>query len=97
MRNDVFTIKELMIDCAEIGAAKVLKTLEPKSDELTQREAFEKFGQGWVRDCVKRGLIKGQRKGPAKNSPVYFSKTELMAVRNAEKASRLETFLNTNI
>lgn len=86
-----------MVSCAELGGAHVMKSLQPKSDDLTQNEAFDKFGQGWVRSCVRRELIKGKRKGPAKNSPIYFSKAELMAVRNAEKASRLGVFDNTKL
>jgi hypothetical protein len=97
MTNDLFAIKELMIECAELGAAMALKTLQPKSDELTKRQVFEKFGRAWLEDMERRDLIKGKRKGPAKNSPVYYSKAELMALRNAEKASQLGTFLNTNL
>ena len=97
MTNDLYSIKELMTGCAEMGAANLMKSLQPKSDDLTQNEAFDKFGQGWVRGHVKNDLIRGKRKGPAKNSPIYFSKAELMAVRNAEKASRLGVFDNTTI
>lgn len=86
-----------MISCSELGAATMMKSLQPKSDDMTQNEAFDKFGQGWVRGHVKNDLIRGKRKGPAKNSPIYFSKAELMAVRNAEKASRLETFKDIKI
>ena len=95
--NDLHAIKELMTGCAELGAANLMKSLQPKSDELTQNEAFEKFGQGWVRTCVKRELIKGKRKGPAKNSPIYYSKSELVAVRNSEKLARLGVFSDTKI
>ena len=42
-------------------------------------------------------MIKGKRKGPAKNSPIYYSKAELMAVRNALKAERLGVFSDTKI
>jgi len=97
MTNDLYSIKELMISCAELGAANLMKTLQPKSDDLTQNEAFKKFGEAWVRGHVKTDLIRGYRKGPAKNSPIYYSKAELLAVRNAEKASRLGTFDNTKI
>lgn len=86
-----------MVSCAELGAANLMKTLQPKSDDLTQNEAFEMFGQGWIRDCRRRDLIHGKRKGPAKNSPIYYSKAELLAVRNAEKAARLGTFSNIKI
>jgi hypothetical protein len=87
--KDLFEIKELMISCSEMGAANMLKTLQPNSDDLTQNQAFEKFGKAWVLNHKKIGLITGKRKGPAKNSPVYFSRAELLAVRNAEKAVRL--------
>lgn len=97
MTNDLFSIKELMSGMAELGAANLMKTLQPKTDDLTQNEAFEKFGQGWVRGHVKNDLVRGYRKGPAKNSPIYYSKLELMTVRNAEKVSRLGTFINTKI
>ena len=97
MTNDLYAIKELMSGCAEMGAALLMKTLKPRTDDLTQNEAFEKFGQGWVRAHAKNDLIRGYRKGPAKNSPIYYSKAELMAVRNAEKASRLEIFKDTKI
>lgn len=97
MIKDIYTIKELMTSCAEVGAANMARTLQPKSDELTQNEAFEKFGQGWVRECVRRELIKGKRKGPAKNSPIYYSKSELVAVRNSEKLARLGVFSDTKL
>lgn len=97
MTNDLHAIKDLMTSCAELGAANLMKTLQPKTDDLTQNEAFSQFGQGWVRNCVKRDLIHGKRKGPAKNSPIYYSKAELLAVRNAEKAARLGTFSNIKI
>ena len=97
MTNDLFAIKELMVGCAELGAAVCLKTLQPKSDDLTQREAYQKFGEAWVKKGVRSNLLKKTRKGPAKNSPIYYSKAELLTVRNAEKASQLGTFINTKI
>ena len=97
MNLDLFQIKSLMIECAELGAAMTLKTLQPKSDDLTQNQAYAMFGEGWIRTCKAKGLIKGKRKGPAKNSPIYFSKAELMAVLNAQKAQRFGIFSDTNI
>ena len=97
MNMDLFQIKSLMIECAELGATMALKTLQPKSDELTKNQAYDKFGEGWVDNCIKHEFIKGKRKGPAKNSPIYFSKAELMAVRNAQKAERFGIFENTKI
>jgi len=97
MNKDLHAIKELMTSCAEVGAANMAKTLQPKSDELTQNDAYAKFGEGWIKECVKRELIRGKRKGPAKNSPIYYSKSELVAVRNSEKLARLGVFSDTKI
>ena len=97
MINDLYSIKELMSGMAELGAANLMKSLQPKTDDLTQNKAFDKFGQAWIRGHVKNDLIKGYRKGPAKNSPIYYSKAELLTVRNAEKASRLGTFKDIKI
>lgn len=92
-----YTIKELMIDCAEMGAARVLKTLQPKSDDLTQRVAYQKFGEAWVDRCYREGLIKRKRKGVYRNSPVYYSNAELLSIRATLKASAHGILENTNI
>ncbi len=97
MTNDLYNIKELMAGMAELGAATVLKTLQPKTDSLTQRQAWDKFDKVWVAECVRKDLIQGRRKGPAKNSPIYYSKLELLTLKQAYKASRLGTFDNTKI
>lgn len=97
MITDLFSIKSLMIDCAELGAANLMKSLKPKSDDLTKNEAYRIFGEGWVKNCLKKDLIQGERKGPAKNSPIYFSRVQLLAVRNAQKAQRFGVFSDIKI
>lgn len=97
MTTDLYSIKTLLIDCAELGAANYAKSVQPKSDDLTQNEAFDKFGKAWVLLQKQNDLVKGKRKGPAKNSRIYFSNAELMAVRNAQKAERLGIFSDTKI
>lgn len=97
MITDLFSIKNLMIDCAELGAANYAKSVQPKSDDLTQNEAFDKFGKAWVLHHKQKDLIRGKRKGPAKNSPIYFSRAELTALRNAQKAERFGIFSDNKI
>lgn len=97
MTNELFLIKNLMIDCAEMGAARYAKSIKPKSDELTQRQAYILFGEAYVKQCVQDGLIARKRKGVAKNSPVYYSRTEILAAKNAKNASRLGMFDGTKI
>ncbi len=81
---DIFDLKQLFIDAAEIAVACHEKGSKPKTDELTQRDAYKKFGEAWVKNCVKRGLVKKFRKGTSKNSPLYYSRTELLAARKSE-------------
>lgn len=97
MTNEVYLIKELMISCAELGALSCMKSLQPKTDDITQLQAYKKFGEGWIKSCLKKDLIQKSRRGTAKNSPIYFSKIELLAVRNAQKASQLGVFNNTRL
>lgn len=86
-----------MTECAELGAAKCLKNIQPTSDELTQRQAYKKFGEAWVRKCVQEDIVVKHRKGGCKNSPIYYSRAELLAAKNAENASRLGIFENTRL
>ena len=92
-----YSIRELLQDCVEMGAARILKELKPKSDDLTQREAFKKFGEAWVRECYSKGLIKKKRKGVHKNSPVYYSNSELLNLRATLKASAHGLLNNTDL
>lgn len=96
MEEQLYKIKQLMISCAEVGAARVMKAYEPKADRLTQRQAFIFFrdrdtqfggefthGEAWVRQMVREGLLHPQRTGKSQNSPLYYSKHELLSVRAA--------------
>ena len=107
MKSELYKIKNLLIDVAEVGAARVLKAYEPKADRLTQRQAFVFFrerdtafggefthGEAWIRKMVKEGHITPIRGGKAANSPLYYSKAELLAVRAACDAKRFKTFDN---
>lgn len=89
-------IKQLMIMSAELGAARVMQVYEPQSDRLTQRQAYLFFrerdtrfhgafthGKVWVEEMVRKGMLHPVRKGAGKNSPLYYSKAELLAARAA--------------
>jgi hypothetical protein len=53
------------------------------------------FGEAWVKKCVKTGLAERKRRGESKNSPVYYSKTELLEIRAAERANKSNVFAGT--
>lgn len=76
--------KRLLQSIAELAAANVVKMLHPLSDEISKTEAYRLFGRRWVDHYVHEGAIIGRRNGPGANSKVIFSRSELLALRDAE-------------
>ena len=81
----VSAIKIEILDLADIIAAAALRKLRPAEDDLTMRQAYKEFDRAWLEYHVSRHRIKGRRKGPHKNSPIIFSRTELLALKEAER------------
>jgi len=77
--------KNMMMDMSELGAAQYVKSVTPNLDELSEREAFRKFGEAKVKKWLKLSLIQARRNGSAKNSKKSYSYSELLAVSKAEK------------
>lgn len=82
---DLFTLKQEMMEMAQLAVQAIVKDVMPVSDELTTRQAYKKFGRRWVDKQIKNKTIKGRRKGTAENSPVIYSRFELMAIKQAEE------------
>lgn len=70
MEMELYKIKQLMMSCAEVGAARVMQAYEPKADMLTQRQAYTFFrerdtkfngsfthGKAWVEEMVRRDML----------------------------------------
>jgi hypothetical protein len=53
------------------------------------------FGEAWVKRCTKIGLATKKRRGTHKNSPLYYSKAELMKIKAAERANNANVFAGT--
>ena len=99
MTDQQYLIKNLLIGAAELGAATQRKYDHPRLDLITQREAYKFFeerdtvygevfthGEAWVKKMVKEVKLHPKRKGRSDNSPLMYSKTEMIAVYNAEYA-----------
>jgi hypothetical protein len=95
MTDDLFLIKRTIADIVEVALSRHQGNENPASDDLTQRQAYEMFGEAWVKKCVKLGLADKKRRGIAENSPIYYSKTELMSIRAAERANKSNVFAGT--
>ena len=110
MDDELYKIRKFLTGVAEAGAAQLQKDLDPKSDRLTQRQAFSFFkardtqfggefthGEAWVRAMTKAGHLHPVRIGKAANSPIYYSKAELIAIRVSCDAVEKQIFKGTNI
>lgn len=88
---ELYELKNLCKDMAELGAANYAKMLSPAKDIISQREAYKLFGEARVKDWVRRGLVNKVRNGETKNSKVLYSRAEILAV---EKSEKLNFYLN---
>ena len=61
------------------------------ADLVTKRALYREFGRGWVdKHIAPRGKIEGKRFGTAPNSPIKYSRTEFVALLEAERLQRAE-------
>lgn len=98
------------MNMAELGAAVIIKYHDPKQDLITQRQAYKflegrdtqygasfTHGEAWVKRMVKENKLHPKRKGKSENSPLMYSKAELIAVYNAEYADIHRIFEGTQL
>lgn len=86
MYIDLFTLKQSLLQTSYIAALQVLRLQNPAFDEVKYAEAVKIAGsERWLKHHIKTGNIKPIRRGTAKNSPVYYSRLEIAAVREAER------------
>ena len=82
---DIFTLKRIYMELGEIVAIATVKQLNPSFDDVRYAEAEKLAGsRRWLKFHVKNGNIKPIRRGTAKNSPIYFSRYEIAALKKAE-------------
>lgn len=86
---ELYELKNLCKDMAELGAANYAKILSPAKDNISQRESYREFGEARVKDWIRRGLVSIVRNGTAKNSKLLYSRSELMSICQAEKLNFL--------
>lgn len=82
---ELFELKNLCKEMAKLGAAEYAATQAPAQDLIKQRAAYREFGEARVKSWVHRKLVTATRVGDAKNSPLKYSRAELIAISNAER------------
>lgn len=81
-------IAEIISEAAKAGAAEMLRSLKPEADVISQRQAYALFGIAFVKKNVEEGNLDIIRKGSARNSTKYYSRSrlvQLVAARNVQK------------
>ena len=81
-------LKNLIMQCSQIGAAAYQKLLEPTSDLISQRDVkkwLKRLGQQpeILRKLEDAGLVHPHRTGEAVNSKIVYSKVELLSAISA--------------
>lgn len=74
-----------MMSASDLLAAAIVKRMSPADDEINKSTAYELYGRGWVDEATAKGLLHPRRKGHAKNSPVMYSKHEIMVLIESER------------
>ena len=106
MENEAYKVRHFLEQVAACGAAVAIRTIQPQSDMITQRKAYHfldkedakyggSHGEGWVKEQTRRGNLHPKRKGKAANSPLYYSKAELLQAKAAEDAVAANIFNGT--
>ena len=89
---------EMIQEAIKLGLLEAQRILQPKNDELSQREAYAEFGRAFVNEAERQGKISVIRKGHASNSKKLYSRVDLaklVAERNMLRSIiRLETAKN---
>ena len=86
---ELFELKNLCLEMAELGAANYVKQTKPSVDLISQREAYRLFGESRVKRWVHQGFVAGFRGGSSANSKLLYSMAELMATDKSEKINSI--------
>lgn len=88
--TDFQTLVQVMKENAILSALAVLALSGDKKDDITQNEAFIKYGEGWIEDRLQRGYIHRVRQSGGKTSPWIYSVFEIECLKRAEKVIQEE-------
>ncbi|MEG1726052.1 MAG: hypothetical protein RR313_11725 [Anaerovoracaceae bacterium] len=87
--RELFEEKTLRMEMAELGAANILKRFGIIKDEISQRQAYERFGEARIKSWKNRGLVSRVKCGE-RNSKVTYSLIELGLLDKLEKQNQIK-------
>lgn len=77
---------------ADLIALAILRHTQPKRDLISQRKAYQEFGAELIRRGEESGMLHPIRNGKAKNSPILYSRMEILAQIKTESIMRNEGY-----
>lgn len=86
---ELYELQHYLVHVADVVACAIIKRQQPAADLVSKRALYREFGRGWVdKHIAPSGKIEGKRFGTAPNSPVKYSRTEFVALLEAERLQR---------
>ena len=79
-----------IIQCADLIASAIIQHTQPKRDLISQRKAYADYTPELIKRGEEAGMLKPIRNGKAKNSPILYSRKEILAQIEAEAMMRNE-------
>ena len=94
MEIPVTTLQEMLTNAATLGAMSAVKKFDPAKDQLKASEVRTWLGNDSNLSrkfdaMVRKGMIKGFKKGTSQNSPYYYSKLQIDAAFAAVRCKSL--------
>lgn len=89
--NALQTFNEIL-QHADLIASAILQQTNPKRDLISQRKAIQEYGADLIKRGEEAGMLKPIRNGKAKNSPILYSRKEIIAQIKTESIMRNEGY-----
>lgn len=89
--NALQTFNEIL-QHADLIASAILQQTNPKRDLISQRKAFQEYGADLIKRGEEAGMLKPIRNGKAKNSPILYSRKEIITQIKTESIMRNEGY-----
>ena len=94
---ELYELQHCLVHVADVVACAIIKRQQPAADLVTKRALYREFGRGWVdKHIAPRGKIEGKRFGTAPNSPIKYSRTEFVALLEAERLANTDSRSSQN-
>lgn len=82
MELELWQLKNIIQAAADEAVRKYIAQTNPTDDEISGRQAYREFGEGWVKSQVACGTVKPLRRGTSKNSKKVYSRSVLYGLKN---------------